>query len=221
MGEFVILEAADGHELVAYRVEAGAARKGSMVVIQEIFGVNAHIRDVCDRYAKAGYDAIAPALFDRVKAGVELDYIEDDIAEGRELSTRIGWDDPMLDIQAAASNINPVGKSGVVGYCWGASWAWLAACRLDMACAVCYYGRHIVDLVDEQPLCPVMMHFGALDASIPMATVDKIRMAYPDIPMHIYEDAGHGFNCDRREDFRSESADLALERTLAFIAESM
>ena len=220
MGEFTTLKAADGHELGAYRAEAGGARKGSMVVIQEIFGVNGHIRSVCDRYAEAGYDAIAPALFDRVETGVELDYIADDIEEGRRLAAAIGWDQPTLDIEAAAKAIDPERKSGVVGYCWGASWTWVAACRLDMVCAVCYYGRHIVELLDERPRCPVMMHFGALDASIPKANVDRIRAAYPDITVHVYEDAGHGFNCDRRADFRPESAALAFERTLAFIADS-
>lgn len=221
MGKVIQLKASDGHQLDGYRADARAPRKGGVVVIQEIFGVNAHIRDVCDRYAADGYDAIAPALFDRVRTGVELDYDEAGINEGRELSAKIGWDDPMLDIWAAAKALDPTGKVGAVGYCWGGSWSWLAGCRLDLACAVCYYGRHIPDLLDERPRCPVMMHFGAEDASIPLTNVEKIRATYPDISIYIYEGAGHGFNCDRRASYHAQAAALALERTYAFFVKHL
>ena len=221
MGEWIELTAADGHALNAYRAVPAGARKGGVVVVQEIFGVNAHIRSVCDRYADEGYEAVAPALFDRIRPSVELNYDEAGVNEGRELAAAIGWDHPTQDIEAAARFLDAEGKAAVVGYCWGASWVWVAACRLDIACAACYYGRHIVDLLDETPRCPVIMHFGARDASIPLEAVEAIRAANPQIPIYLYEDAGHGFNCDKRADFRPEAAAVALERTLSLFARNM
>lgn len=216
MGEFIQLVSADGHRLDAYRSHAQEPLKGGIVVIQEIFGVNAHIRDVCDRYAADGYEAIAPALFDRVRRGVELNYDEAGVGEGRLLATEIGWDAPVVDIDAAANVLRVHGKVGAVGYCWGASWTWLAGCRLDLAGVACYYGRHIVEWLQEVPRCPVLMHFGSEDASIPLENVEKIRVAHPEASIHVYEGAGHGFNCDRRADYRPEVAALALKRTYAF-----
>lgn len=221
MGDSMRLSASDNHVLDAYRVSAEGTRKGAVVIIQEIFGVNGHIRDVCDEYARAGYDAIAPALFDRIRPNVELDYTPEGVEEGREFAAAIGWEDPVLDIEAAARAVEASGRVAVIGYCWGASWTWVAAAKLNIACAVSYYGRHIVELLDEKPRCPVLMHFGAEDASIPLENVDKIRSAYPDIPIHVYESAGHGFNCDRRGDYRPEHAGIALERTLAFLEENL
>lgn len=221
MGESVQLQAADGHRLTAYRAVPEEPEKGGVVVVQEIFGVNAHIRDVCERFAALGYRAMAPALFDRLRPGVELDYDEAGITEGRELVTKLGWDKPMLDIRAAATSIRPDGKVAVVGYCWGGSVTWLAGCRLDVACAVPYYGRHIVELLNEMPRCPMILHFGAEDALIPLENVETIRAAFPDLPIHLYAGAGHGFNCDRRTDFRPEAARLALARTLELFGRVM
>ena len=229
MGKTIRLNASDGHPFDAYRakVQGGAqggsrgARKGGVVVVQEIFGVNAHIRDVCDRFAADGYEAIAPALFDRVRPGIELGYDEPGIEEGRELATAVGWDGPMLDIWAAATAIQPDGRVGVVGYCWGGTWVWLAGCRLEVGCVAAYYGRLIVDFLDEMPRCPVIMHFGAEDATIPLDDVDKIRAAHPDVPIHVYEGAGHGFNCDHRAAYHPAAAGLALQRTLALFAENL
>lgn len=220
MGKTIRLTAADGHTLDAYKAEP-QQEKGAIVVVQEVFGVNGHIRDVCDRFAAHGYVAMAPALFDRVRPGVELGYDEAGIAEGRELSTAIGWDDPVTDIRAAAEALRPDRKVGVVGYCWGGSWAWLAACRLNVAAAACYYGRHIVDLMDETPRCPVILHFGADDPTVPAEAVAKIRAGFPEIPIHVYDGAGHGFNCDRRKDFRPEAARMALGLTLALFAQHL
>ncbi len=221
MGATIRLTAADGHTLDAWRADAVVPAKGAVVVIQEIFGVNAHIRAVTEGYAAAGYDAIAPALFDRVRPKIELAYDPAGIEEGRALATQIGWDDPIRDTWAAATALRPDGKVGVVGYCWGGSWTWMAACRLDVAAAACYYGRHVVDLLRETPRCPVTMHFGAEDTSIPLSAVDKIRAAHPTIPIHVYEHAGHGFNCDHRASFDPAAAALARERTLAFFAEHL
>jgi carboxymethylenebutenolidase len=221
MRETVLLTASDGHQLEAYRVRPSMKRKGGVVVIQEVFGVNGHIREVCERYASDGYEAIAPALFDRIRPRVELPYDDSGIAEGRELAAAIGWDKPMLDVWAAAKATDLGGSVAVVGYCWGGSWAWLAGCRLEILCAVCYYGRHIPDLLDEKPRVPILMHFGAEDSSIPMENVERIRQAYPEIPIFVYEGAGHGFNCDQRVSYNAEAAALARKRTLAFFAEHL
>jgi len=218
MGETVSLTADDGHRLDAYRAAPEGASRGGVVVVQEIFGVNAHIRDVCDRFAEAGYDAIAPALFDRVRPGVELNYDPPGVEKGRELAVAVGWDDPTRDIAAAAKAVRADGRVGVVGYCWGGTWVYVAACRLGLGAAACYYGRLIVEHLDERPRCPTIMHFGAEDATIPLETVETIRQALPEVPIHVYENAGHGFNCDRRADFRPDSAALALERTLELFA---
>lgn len=217
MGEQIRLTASDGHQFDAYRAAPGSSCRGSIVVVQEIFGVNGHIRDVCDRYAALGYDALAPALFDRIRPGVELDYTGSDVEAGRELAAAVGWDAPCLDLRAAAEMLQADGRVGLVGYCWGASWVWLAAAHNAPACAVCYYGRHIpIDLLDQKPTCPVLLHFGELDASIPLEGVRQLEAAYPNLPVHLYPGADHGFNCDRRSQYHPVSADLALQRTLAF-----
>lgn len=220
MGETITLTAADGHELEAYRADPEDAPRGGIVVIQEVFGVNIHIRDVCDGFAAEGYAAIAPAVFDRIERGIELDYDDDGIARGRALVEDLGWEGPLADVTAAAGALEPSGKVGVVGYCWGGSMTWLAACRLDVACAVGYYGRHIIQFNDETPRCPVILHFGETDASIPMDDVDAIRAAHADVPVYVYG-AGHGFNCDRRAAYHAESAKTARARTLAFFAEHL
>jgi len=221
MGETIRLNAADGHAVSAYHVAAHGPSKGGVVVIQEVFGVNAHIRDVCDRLSEAGYEVIAPALFDRVRGSVELDYTETGIEEGRALVGELGWDDPLKDVWAAAKKLDEAGKVGVVGFCWGGTVAFLAACRLKVACAVAYYGRQIVDFPEDSRQCPIIMHFGAEDPLIPIETVHTVRAANPHVPIFIYEGAGHGFNCDQRADYRAEAAGTALNRTLAFFSQHL
>lgn len=224
MGEMIRLTAGDGHQLDAYRANpasvADGVVRGCLVVAQEIFGVNGHIRDVVDRFAGHGYVAIAPALFDRVRRGVEYDYNDNGVARGQEITGQLGWEKPLLDVAAAAAELNTFGPVGVVGYCWGGSVAWLAACRLNVAAAVCYYGRHILQYMDETPRAPVMLHYGENDANIPMTDVEAVRSAHADVPVHVYP-AGHGFNCDRRADYNSECAEQALSRTLAFFGEHL
>ncbi|MEE8267765.1 MAG: dienelactone hydrolase family protein [Gemmatimonadales bacterium] len=219
MGKSVILTAEDRHTLDAYRADPAGAPRGGLVVIQEIFGVNAHIRRVCDRFAEAGYSAIAPAIFDRAEKAVELDYSQEGIARGRAIRARLTIDGALMDITAAASVLKRMGKVGAVGYCWGGSLGWLAATRLGLP-SVCYYGAMILDFVQEVPQAPVLLHFGETDASIPMETVDRIRAAHPRIPVHLYP-AGHGFNCEARADYHEASAKLALTRTLHFFAEQL
>jgi carboxymethylenebutenolidase len=219
MGQTIEIKATDGHVFSAYRANLVDKRRGGLVVIQEVFGVNPHIRDVCDRFAAAGYEAVAPALFDRLRRGVELDYDEAGITQGRELVAQLGWQLPMLDVEATLTMLGRAGRAGIVGYCWGGSVTFLAACQLPFAAASVYYGRHIVEFPDQRPACPTIMHFGADDPLIPPDDVDKIRAANPDAPVHVYAGAGHGFNCDRRADYRAEAAALALDRTLALLAQ--
>jgi carboxymethylenebutenolidase len=217
MGTTIKLTASDGKTLSAYVAEPSGKPKGGLVVIQEIFGVNRHVRNVTDGFAAAGYYAVAPAMFDRVKPGVELGYGPDDMAHGRELRSKLGWDEIMADTKAAVDAAKKAGKVGVVGYCFGGTVAWLAATRLGLP-SVGYYGGAIAGFASEQPKAPVMLHFGEKDAHIPMADVEKIRAAHPKVPIHIYK-AGHGFSCDERPDYDKASHEAALKRTLAFFAE--
>jgi len=216
MGETIKLTADDGHECDAYLAKAETEELGRLVVVQEIFGVNVHIRDVCDRFAAKGYTALAPAVFDRVGPGIELGYDEKDVTEGRALRAKVPDENAALDLKAAQAYLAPGGSVGIVGYCWGGTLVWLAASMGGYAAAVGYYGGHIIEIIDRDPKCPTMLHFGDQDAGIPLSDVEKIRAAYPEVTIHIYEGAGHGFNCDHRGSYDAGAAATALERTLAF-----
>lgn len=218
MGVKIELKASDGHRFAAYRADPKGAPKGGLVIIQEVFGLNDHVRGVCDGYAADGYAVVAPALFDRAERDVELGYQGDDLTRGREIRGKLGWDKPLLDLQAAINEVKGAGKTAAIGYCWGGSLAWLCATRLGVDAAVCYYGGQIADFVDESPKCPAMLHFGEKDAFIPNEKVDLIRKKHPDRPLFTYP-AGHGFNCESRADYHPESARLARSRTLEFLAE--
>jgi len=231
MGSNVKLTASDGHNLTAYQADPAGKPLGTVVVVQEIFGVNSHIRSVADGYASAGYMAIAPALFDRVRPDMELGYEGDDVTVGREAAFPLGWDAPLMDINAAiafaasASGTGETnGKVAVVGYCWGGSLAYLAACKSNVSCAVGYYGGQILKILAAYPelnlQAPVMLHFGESDTGIPLTDVDQIKSRHPDVPVHLY-DAGHGFNCDQRASFSEPASKLALERTLEFFTQHM
>ena len=217
MGKTFTLSATDGHSLGAYRADPGGSAKGGIVVLQEIFGVNAHIRDVCDRFAADGYTTMAPALYDRSSLeNAELAYTKEDVTRGRTLREEFSWDDTILDVQAAVTVLGNEGmKVGTVGYCWGGSISYLAATRVDINAAVVYYGGQIVPYLSETERCPLLMHFGATDASIPSSDVEAIGKAHPDAEIHVH-DAGHGFNCDRRGAFDKAASELATERTLDF-----
>ncbi len=222
MGETIKLTASDGHTLGGYRAEPAGAAKGGLVIVQEIFGVNGHIRNVCDSYAAEGYVAVAPALFDRIEPGLELKYDEPGTARGRQLRLEIAWDDAVKDIEAAMINLSGSGKLGVVGYCYGGSVAWLSATRLHPAASVCYYGGQIVDFKDEKPNCPVQMHFGRTDPMILPEHIEAVQeaQAAAELEVHLY-DAGHGFTCDERGGFNADSTELAKGRTLAFLDRSL
>lgn len=215
MGERISLSASDGHQLSAYRAEPDGAPKAGVVILQEIFGITNHIRSVTDQYASLGYVAVAPALFDRVGADITLDYT--DIQRALEVVGQLDLDDAMADIQAAADNARSAGKVAAIGYCWGGALVDLAACRLNIDAGVSYYGRRTSEWLDEKPKCPVIYHFGRRDQSIPMDMVEKITAARPNGIVHIYDDAGHGFNCNDRADYSPDDAKLALSRSLEFL----
>lgn len=213
------LTARDGHELDAYEVHPDGA-SSSIVIVQEIFGVNAHIRSVVDLYASFGYRAIAPALFDRGERGVELDYDEAGKTRGIELVMPIAFDAAMLDVAAAVEHVNETGPVAVIGYCFGGSVAWLAAADLPITAAVGYYGGQIAGMTDREPKVPVLLHFGALDHGIGPDKIETIRATHPDVAVHVYDDADHGFNCDSRDQYDALSAARALGRTLDFLIDN-
>ena len=216
MSELIALRAADGHELVAYRAGPAGAGLG-LVVVQEIFGVNRHMREVCDRLGERGFAVVAPALFDRVERGVELGYGPADIARGRDLRTRVPEAGAIADIEAAAA-VLPA-RCGIVGYCWGGSIAWWGATRTTaFKAAVGWYGGNIAATRDETPHCPVQLHFGELDHGIPMTDVRAIQAAQPSVELFTYPGAGHGFGCDERDSFNPAANALAEARTLEFLA---
>jgi carboxymethylenebutenolidase len=217
VGEFTRLMARDGHEFDAWLAPPPGTARGAILVLQEIFGVNAHIRAVADGFAAAGYVAIAPCLFDRVKSGVELGYTPEDLQLGRGYVLQLKEQDVLLDMQACLNVVKHAGAVGTVGYCWGGSLAYLAACELPVACAVSYYGTRTVQMLDRLPRVPVLYHFGSQDKSIPPENIEKIRAADPTGEFHVY-DADHGFNCDHRAAFNAAAAQLAQQRTLAFFA---
>lgn len=209
------LRAADGHEFSVYFVRPEGTPRGAIVVIQEIFGVNGHMRRDTDKFAALGYIAVAPAVFDRVETGVELGYDQNGFDKGRDLVTKLGFDNALRDIRATANYLLTFGPVGAVGYCWGGAVAWACATRLGIP-AVGYYGGRTASLMHEKPQAPVMLHFGAKDTHIPLSDVNKLRYAHQSVPIHVYE-AGHGFNCDDRTgSYDKAAADLALQRTLDF-----
>jgi len=217
MGMPLTLVAADNHKLGAYRADPAGKPKGGVVVIQEIFGVNHHIRGVADSFAAAGYLTIAPCLYDRVRRGIELGYSEKDTQEGRGYRIQIPKEKTLLDLAASINVVRHAGRVAAVGYCWGGTLAYLAACELPVACAVSYYGGQIAkDHLDKHPRRPVLYHFGAKDPYIPPADIEKIRAADPSGEFHVYP-ADHGFNCDERASYDAASAQLARQRTLDFL----
>lgn len=224
MSDTLTLTAADGHTFPAYVARPAGAPKGGIVVLQEIFGVNSHIRSVADRFAAAGYLAVAPSTFSRVQTGVELDYTEDDMKAGFGLKMAVDAlpaPGVMADIQAAIDHAAQAGRVGIVGYCWGGLLTWRAACTLrGLSAAVPYYGGGMTapDDAARRPQVPVLAHFGDQDHWIPLDTVEAFKAAQPGVAVHVYA-AHHGFNCDQRGSYDAAAADLARERTLAFFAQ--
>lgn|SRR5208282_472564 len=221
MGSMVTLTACDGHRFDAYRADSSSSGKGCIVVLQEAFGVNHHICNVCEDYARRGYNAIAPALYDRQRRNAAFGYDEAAKEEARGLRRGLVYADALFDIDAAVVQLRPMGRVGVVGYCVGGSAAWLAACHLTVDAAACYYASDIGKQIEEQPRCPVLMHFAERDHFIPLSLVRQFRVLHPDVPAFVYP-ADHGFNCsDRGQGYEPASAALALERTLALFESAL
>ena len=222
MGQNITLTTSDGHSLGAYRADPSGSPKGAVVLIQEIFGVNQHIRNLCDTYAGAGYVVIAPALFDRVEPGIEVGYGETDFNIGRETRGKLENDGILADVQAAIDEAAKTGKVGVVGYCFGGAVSWTAATQCSgVAAASCYYGGGIHATRDATAKCPVQFHFGDKDGGISLGNVAEIKEAQPDVPTYVYDDSGHGFCCDERDSFNAGACGRARERTLALFAEHL
>ena len=217
MGEAISLSSVkDGFSFGAYHARQADARRGGLVLIQEIFGVTGHIRELADGFAADGYETLATSLFDRQQRGFEAGYDADGVALGRRYSEAAPWDEVAADLAACIAALAP--PVFVAGYCWGGTATWLAACRCDgVAAASSFYGRRIPELIEETPRCPIILHFGRRDASIPRETVAAIAARHPDIPIHLY-DAGHGFVSDRRADYDADAARLARLRTLQLFA---
>jgi carboxymethylenebutenolidase len=221
MSEFTTLMARDGHEFNAWLAAPAGKPRGAVVVIQEIFGVNAHIRAVADSFAAEGYVAIAPAVFDRIRRGIELGYNADTMKEGFGYVQQLQRDKTLLDLAASIAVVKHAGRVGVVGFCWGGRMAYVTACELPVACGVAYYGGGIAQELGKTPKCPMLYHFGGQDSHIPASDVDKIRAVDTRGTFYIYPDADHGFNCDMRGSFNAPAAQLARQRTLAFLAQNL
>ena len=226
MGQFVNLTAADGFSFPAYVAEPAGKPRGAVVVLQEIFGVNSHIRSVADGYAAEGYLAVAPATFHRVKGDVELGYTQEDMGAGFALKTAVEElpaPGVLRDIEAAVAHAKRGGKVGIVGYCWGGLLTWRSACEVTgLSAAVAYYGGGVTTPAEaaRQPKCPTMAHFGERDHWIPMDSVEAFKKAQPGVEVHVYA-ADHGFNCDQRGSYDAAAAKLARERSLAFFAKHL
>ena len=217
MGKNIELTAADGHKFSAYRAEPAGKPRGALIVIMEIFGVNSHIRAVADDYAKEGYLAIAPAMFDRVQRGLDIGYTPPDIEIGRGAMQKMKLDDAIKDVAAALADVKSAGKVGIVGYCWGGTVSWKSASSVDgLSCAIAYYGGGIPGLIGEKPKVPVMFHWGETDQSIPLDKAKEVAAAHKD-QQHFFYPAGHGFNCDQRGSYNAEASKLAKSRSLEFL----
>jgi len=223
LGKQISLVAADGFKLGAYRADPAGPAKGGVVVIQEIFGVNHHIRAVCDRVAAEGYAAVAPALFDRQQPNFECGYSPDEIADARKFVANPDWGAMMKDTQAAIDELKKGGPVAIIGFCLGGSVAFIAAAKLNgLSAAIGYYGGQIAKNVDQKPKVPTQLHFGEKDASIPMSDVDAIKQKRGgDCQIYVYPDAQHGFNCDERGSYNEGAAKVAWRRSIAFLGEHL
>jgi carboxymethylenebutenolidase len=217
-GHEIAIEAADGHRLAAWVAEPEGRPSGGVVVAQEMYGVNGYIRTTCELFADRGFLAIAPALYDRVERGLTFEYTEADNARAKALYRNYDWSKALLDLEAARDTVARAGRVGVVGFCFGGSLAWLAACRSRFACAVSYYGGEIDRYLDEEARCPVLGHVGDRDDSLTPEKLARFRERHPEVPFRVYPGARHGFDNDRRAPrHHPEATQLARRRTLAFL----
>lgn len=222
MGHDIKLTASDNFQLGAYRADPASQPRGALVVIQEIFGVNHHIRNVCDRLAAEGYVAVAPAIFDRVEPDFTSGYSPDEIAVARKFVANPDWPAFLRDTQAAIDAVKNVGPVGIIGFCLGGSVAYAAAIKLSgLKAAIGYYGGAIVRFAEDKPTVPTQLHFGEKDAGIPLSDVETIKAKRPEVEVFVYPGAQHGFGCDERASYDKASADLAWTRSLAFFAKHL
>jgi carboxymethylenebutenolidase len=222
VGQDIKLTASDGFKLGGYRAEPAGAPKGAIVVIQEIFGVNHHIRSVCDRLGKEGYVAIAPAIFDRSEPNFTSGYSPDEVANARKFVANPDWAAMLRDTEAAIDAVKDIGPVGIIGFCLGGSIAYVAATKLSgLSAAVGYYGGAIVRFADDKPKVPTQLHFGEKDAGIPLSDVETIRAKRPEVEIHVYPGAQHGFNCEERASYDKASADIARTRSSEFFAKHL
>lgn len=222
MGHTVTLTASDGFKLGGYRADPASAPKGAIVVIQEIFGVNSHIRNICDRLAKEGYVAIAPAIFDRSEPNFQSGYSPEEVAVARKFVASPDWPAMLRDTQAAIDVVKDVGPVGIIGFCLGGSVAYAAATKLSgLSAAVGYYGGAIVRFADDKPTVPTQLHFGEKDSGIPLSDVETIKAKRPEVEVFVYPGAQHGFGCDERASYDKASSDLAWQRSLAFFTKHL
>ena len=219
MAECVTLTASDGHKLEAFRSDPDATPRGGLVVIQEIFGLTPHMNRLVDHFAEEGFATIAPALFDRVEAGVSLGYVGADYEKGRALRAALSESWILADTAAAVAAVKPAGKVGLVGYCFGGLVAWQAGTTLEgLDCAISLYGGGVAKLLDRTPKCPMQFHCGDSDRAIPLSDIQKFKDAFPDIPYYVYDDAPHGFCTDDREGaYRPDACARATARVLDFL----
>lgn len=219
MGQMIDLTAADGFAFGAYHAEAEGTRKGGLILIQEIFGVTDHIKEQADGFAKDGYEVIAPSMYDRQDKGWTSGYTEADVADAIAKAGANSMENACMDVEAARDFLKERGPVFMTGYCYGGSVTWVAACRVDgLAAAASYYGRLVIDHVDENPKCPTIFHFGELDPTIPMDAVRRIEAAHPECPSYVYAGADHGFQSDRPQHYDEAAATLARQRTLDHFA---
>ena len=222
MGKDIKLTASDDFQLGGYRADPTTVPKAAIVVIQEIFGVNHHIRAVCDRLAGEGYVAIAPSIFDRIEPNFTSGYSPDEIAVARKFVANPDWTVMLRDTQAAIDAVKELGPIGIIGFCLGGSVAYAAATKLSgLSAAVGYYGGAIVRFADDKPKVPTQLHFGEKDAGIPLSDVEIIRAKRPEVEIHLYPGAQHGFHCDERASYDKASAEIAWPRSLGFFAKHL
>ena len=221
MGVWIELEPKGADPIRAWRADPAGAPRGGIVVVQEIFGVNSHIRDVCERFAAEGYLAVAPAIFEHIEKGFETGYDAESRTRGMAIAGKTDREQMLRDVEAAIAVVKEGGKVAVVGFCLGGTIAWAAAGRLDgLSAAVGYYGGGVIGLKDLKPRVPTLLHFGEKDQHIPIAGVREVAAAHPEVGVHIYP-ADHGFNCDHRESYDAPSAALAWSRTLEFLGKTL
>lgn len=217
--QFISLKTGDGHSLAAYEAHPGKPPRGGIVLLQEIFGITGYIRRVCEGYSQHGYHVVAPALFDRVRPQIELTYSKEDAVIGRDLRSKIPWESTYADLEAAKARLEGAGNIATLGYCWGGTVSWRAAGHIGgIAGAVCYYGTQIAPYVAERPRCPVLMHFGEKDSIATLEHAGALRASQgAQVEIQVYP-AGHSFSCDETLNFHAASAELALRRSLEFLA---